>query len=320
MKILVTGASGFIGSAVASHLTSLGHEVIQWVGPGKTAADIGVFSVDVAVESTFPDESVVRSLDAVVHCAGIAHRFGRITKEAFDRVNVLGVENTARFAVRCGASRFILLSSVLVYGQPGNADPITEDREPAPSDDYGRSKLAGEKAAIVICGEAGIALTILRPAPVIGEGGRGNVSRLIKAIERGRFIWIGNGGNLRSFVYVGDVARAVASALSSDEQVAVYNLTGGTIRVRSLVEIVSDRVGREAGKFAVPTWAAKSLYHASLVASFIPIIKRSRRTLGTWLADAVYSGEAIKQSCGFVAKTGIKEAIGREVDHHLREE
>ena len=319
MRILVTGASGFVGSTACVYLQSLGHEVIRFLGPTRALAAAS-FPVDVADLGTFPNPKLTFPLDAIIHCAGIAHRFGGVSMDDFDRVNVRGVENTIKFAEQSEVQKLVLLSSVLVYGTPRDPTPIGEDYPAAPDDDYGASKLKGEQVAIKMCQERSIQLTILRPAPIVGEGSRGNVARLIKAIDRRRFVWIGDGRNRRSFVYVGDVARAIEHVIRINDNVgpSVYNIVGGSISVADLVGSVERSLERRQSKLAIPSWAAKAIYHLSAVGSPIERIQRYRRLLATWLADAVYSGDRIERQLGFAAQTTIEEAIGREVGHYLR--
>ena len=317
MKILVTGASGFVGTATTVHLETLGHEVIQLIGPSRAAGPAS-FPVDLADESTFPDPRSFSPIDAVVHCAGIAHRFGPAAQKDFERVNVRGVENTLRFAVQAGAKHFVLISSVLVYGTPPNAEPITEDYPTTPDDDYGRSKLEGERVAIKMCGDASIRLSILRPAPIIGEGSRGNIARLIRAIDRRRFVWVGDGRNKRSFVYVGDVARAIGAVLDrSNQELSIFNLAGQSMTVAELVALIEEKLERRTPRLRIPGATVRAIDRIAAVVKQIPSVERVRRTLATWMADAVYSGENIERNLGFVPETTIREAIGREIDHYL---
>ena len=74
-----------------------------------------MFSVDISDPATFPDQEQFGPVEAVVHCAGIAHRFGRVSNEEFNRINVAGVRNVVEFASGAGAKLFILLSSVIVF-------------------------------------------------------------------------------------------------------------------------------------------------------------------------------------------------------------
>lgn len=318
MRVLVTGASGFVGRATCVHLESLGHEVIRFVGP-RSKSEQGSFQVDIADASTFPEPGSFPPFDAVVHCAGIAHRFGPVSKDDFVMVNVRGVENAVHYAERTKARKFVFLSSVLVYGTPRNSEAITEHFPTDPDDEYGKSKLSGEQAAIEACRAASIKLTILRPAPVIGEGSRGNIARLIRAIHRSRFAWIGDGRNRRSLVYVGDVSLAIGDLIQQDnDDVSVFNIVSGTISVAELVGFIERRLKRDPPKHHLPIWVAKTFYRASWVISPIALVQRYRRMLATWLADAVYSGDKIEQQLGYAPQTTVEEGLDLEIDHYLK--
>jgi len=317
MKVMVTGASGFVGTSICSRLQATGCDVIR-VAHSNSAGFSGNadYAVDIANPRAFSQLDDIDDLNAIVHCAGIAHRFGKTSKEDYWKVNVQGTENVANFGARIGVGKFIQLSSVLVYGPSISNQPITEQQPPAPVDDYSSSKLAGELAAADVCKSAGIDLAILRPVPIIGEGSRGNVGRLIQAIDRNRFVWIGDGRNERSFVYVSDVAGAVVAALSAKEQFTILNVTGGTITVRELVENISKCLGRGRPGRLVPHRVAGFALSASRPVTRFARLEAYHRTLQTWLADAVYSGEALT-NLGFVPTTDLLEAVRREVSFFL---
>ena len=109
---------------------------------------------------------------------------------SFTGLTLVASKTPRNFAVGQGAKHFLLFSSTLVYGRRSGAVPITEEDECRPLDAYGRSKLEGENAAKRVCESAGIALTIFRPAPIIGEGSQGNFARLIRTIDKRRFVWV----------------------------------------------------------------------------------------------------------------------------------
>ncbi|HEX6280036.1 MAG TPA: NAD-dependent epimerase/dehydratase family protein [Pyrinomonadaceae bacterium] len=315
MKIIVFGASGFIGSAVSAHLSDEGHEVIRAVGPRSETHEES-FPIDISDFRSFPE---LRDLDAVVNCAGIAHRFGRVSADEFDRVNAQGARNVARFAVESEAKTLVHISSVLVYGNRASPDPIDEHCEPRPEDEYAQSKLLGEQAASDLCSDQNIRLVILRPAPVIGEGSRGNVRRLIRAIDRRRFIWLGEGSNRKSLVYVGDVARAVARSLEVSASESRFNLVTGTTTMKHIVSVIADRLGKNIPTFTIPGTIGHAAGLGAAAASFlITGLDRNRRTLESWLSDDVYSGDAFSTRFQFVPGTGIDDALRREVDDYLR--
>ena len=115
MKILVTGANGFVGSRTSLYLEEIGHEVIRVSHSGSAGSD-STYQVDIGDDRSFDALEHLVDIDAVVNCAGIAHRFGRTSTDEFGRVNVRGVRNVIEFCSRKSIRRFVHLSSVLVYG------------------------------------------------------------------------------------------------------------------------------------------------------------------------------------------------------------
>ena len=315
MRVLVTGASGFVGSRTCAHLELAGHEVIRVLHSRPSGQKNG-YRLDITDAAAFDRLNSVGEIDAIVHCAGIAHRFGRVSREEFWRVNVEGARNVAEYAVRNGVCRFVHISSVLVYGVPTSNHPVTEYQTPNPEDDYSCSKLAGERAVAEVCTAEGVKLTILRPVPIIGEGSRGNVARLIRAIDRKHFLWIGDGRNERSFVYMDDVAGAILASLSMQDGKSTLNVTGGTITVRELVETISECLGASHPARLLPHKPAQLAVSVSRPFARVPMIGRYHRTLETWLADAVYSGDALT-SLGFSPSVDLREGLRREVDFYL---
>ncbi|MEQ1764061.1 MAG: NAD-dependent epimerase/dehydratase family protein [Pyrinomonadaceae bacterium] len=319
MRILVTGAAGFVGARACSHFETAGHKVVRVSHSNSAGASMeseSSYVVDVADPKAFVTLDGVDKIDAIVHCAGIAHRFGRTSRDEFWRVNVDGSAHVAEFAARRGIARFVHLSSVLVYGLSNSDQPITEEQLPSPGDDYPSSKLAGEEAVESVCKAAGIKLVILRPVPIIGEGSRGNVARLIRVIDRGRFIWVGDGRNERSFVYVADVAEAILTALSLPDDIAKFNVTGGTMTIKEMVDNISTNLGRSAPANLVSFGAANFALAISTPLAGVPSVGRYQRTLETWLSNAVYSGAALANK-GFVSTIDLREALKREVHYYL---
>ena len=190
MRVLVTGAKGFVGKAIISALSQSRIEIVMLDLP-PARADIPpghFFGVDITNEVELGYFSSIGGIDAVIHAAGLAHQFGVVTREKFWRVNVDGTENAARLAVRLNAKGFILISSVSVYGKVGQeGSERTGTSACHPEGLYAESKYESENAARRVCEKHGIDLIVLRLATVIGEGDAGNVSRLIKAVDKRKF-------------------------------------------------------------------------------------------------------------------------------------
>jgi nucleoside-diphosphate-sugar epimerase len=305
VRVLVTGASGFIGKRVLDSVRRKGWTAVPTSRSGGT--DI------VAVDFHNPNSlNVLRNhgrVDAVIHCGGIAHRFGRVPDEEFERINVDGTLNIARFAAENGASHFVHISSVLVYGTHGVG--ISEGDGCSPRDPYAVSKLRSEDAAIDVGTETGMAVTVLRPAPVIGEGCKGNFARLIHSIDRGRFINIGDGTAKKSLIYVGDVADICTNLIEAkvSGEPEVFNITGGTITTGEIVRAIRRALRIRPSKFSVPAKPIEFLLSRS--AKILPVgpVQAAIRSLETWLSDDMYSADKIAETYGIEPKTPVREAI-----------
>ena len=309
MKVLVTGAGGFIGGRVLRAVWQKGWEPI-----GTSRRDgSSLVPVDIADRSSLAALRSKGPFDAIVHCAGIAHRSGDVSDSEYDRVNIGGTKNVAEFAAENGVMKFVHLSSVLVYGRHGIG--IVETDECTPGDAYATSKLGGENAAADVCIKAGIALAILRPAPVIGEGCKGNFRRLISAIDRGRFVKVGTGSNNKSMIYVDDVAAACMRVLEdgSGRGVERFNVAAGPITVRELLASVYDALGRDKVRFSIPSHPLVFAF-SKLKSNFRNrAVNSVASSLETWVSDDVYGTEAIRKRFSFEAQTPLVKAIHRTV-------
>ncbi len=209
-RIVITGASGFIGSAILSAARDRGHEVVGL----STRSTPGLERVDIHdPESMAPH---FQSADAVIHAAGLAHVFGPSSRDAdaFVRANADAVDSVSAAAIRANVRHLVLLSSVSVYGG-SNAHGVDEEATCHPAGPYASSKLAGEQRAAHIAAQHQLGLTILRLATVYGEGDRGNIARLMRTIDAGRFVWVGRGTNRKSLLHRNDAAAAVLAVVST---------------------------------------------------------------------------------------------------------
>ncbi|TWH02479.1 UDP-glucose 4-epimerase [Ochrobactrum sp. J50] len=187
MRIAVTGAGGFIGSALTQMLAGEGHEVLP-----LSRNDL-----------SDPDFSGVETL---VHCAALAHRTGAERPDAatFNAVNHrLAVELAAK-AKAAGVRRFVFVSTI--YTIAGNPSPLTPDMPLNPRDDYGCAKAKAEADLLAL---SGIEIVIARPVLVYGPGARANLKALIELCNSGLPLPFGLANNRRSFVSLENVARAL---------------------------------------------------------------------------------------------------------------
>jgi GlcNAc-P-P-Und epimerase len=248
--VLITGGGGFIGGRLADDLVAMGRAV-------------RIFDkVPNAHYSTFVGD--VRSIGALVQaCEGITtiyhlaaeHRDDVLPKSLYQEVNVEGTRNVITAARTVGVKSIIFTSSVAIYGLQNPA--ANENAEPAPFNDYGRSKLQAERLLVDWATEdATRSLTIIRPSVVFGEGNKGNVHNLLRQIHSGRFLMIGRGLNHKSMAYVGNVARFLATFSTPRAGTAVLNYADKPdLTVAELVRIARTYLGQSREmKFALPYW------------------------------------------------------------------
>ena len=216
MRVLGTGASGFLGRHVSRALLEAGDEVRGLARPGGGPLEPGVERAEVAgLDDRAAVARAVAGVDAVVHLAARVHLMRDTAADPaaeFRRVNVEGTRLVLEEAIRAGAGRFLLASSVKAIGEGGDV-PYTEETPPAPADPYGVSKLEAERVVREVADAAGVHAPVLRLPLVYGPGVRANFLRLMEMVDRGIPLPFGAVRNRRSLAYAGNVAAAARAAL-----------------------------------------------------------------------------------------------------------
>jgi nucleoside-diphosphate-sugar epimerase len=252
MRILVTGASGFVGTALCRALLLRGHEVRAAVrrasAPGAARTDLHqVVIPDIAAD--FDRSAFFDGIDTIVHLAAIAHRAA--SDAEMQRVNCDAAVRLAEAAAGI-VRRFIFLSSVKVHGEDSGSGMYGEDDALRPEDSYGRSKLEAERALTEIAGRSGMELALIRPPLVYGPGVKANFLRLLNWVDSGLPLPFASVRNRRSLIYVGNLVDAIARCaehpaargpfLISDEE---------TISTPELVSCIARALERPARLFPV---------------------------------------------------------------------
>jgi len=212
MKVLVTGASGFIGSALLPALVQQGREVVacsrtepkdkitHWHGAPELSKDADWTSCLVDV-------------DVVVHLAGRAHVVSERVNPDISRlywsINVEATRSLARQAADAGVRHFVFVSSCHAVAAQSQ-EILTENTQPNPTLVYGKSKLAAEEALRAELASSDCAWTILRPPLVYGPGNRANFERLMRLVRSGIPLPFSAIQNRRSFIYVGNLADVIS--------------------------------------------------------------------------------------------------------------
>jgi nucleoside-diphosphate-sugar epimerase len=314
--VLVTGANGFLGREILSRFHVPGFSVQATdLGATSGASDIMYRKADI----TRPEhlKPVLENATIVIHVAGLAHIFSPDVNsdENFRQINEIGTANVAAAAAAVGVGHLILVSSVSVYG-PYTQGTYDENTPCNPVGPYALSKYNAELRAIEIARKSGMALTILRLATLYGEGDPGNVGRLIRTLDSGRFLWIGDGSNRKSLLYKGDAARAcMVVAERSASGINIYNISAPACSMREIVDSIADALGKRPFPMRV---SAPLVLLLSRHLSRIPNRRMAglHQTVKKWLADDVYDTRRFEEDYSFQTKTSLEDGLKREVDRY----
>lgn len=280
MRILITGAQGFVGRHLPGELAKEGHEVLlldqesqpnilDLPGTEFLSADIGNYdALERVFESAKPN--VVYHLAAVT---GVAASYEQ--EELCLKTNVLGTYNVVKAAVKTGTSRIIFASSREVYGETKGRS-TREDAETVPNNLYGLTKLMGEEIVRWLCCTQGCRYVIFRIANVYGPGGeKYGIHKILRKIEAGEAVNVMGGRQLMNFIYITDLTSACLKTLQSkraDNQ--VFNIAGpDTISIEKAVAMICRITGKR-----VPV--VKSPMRSTETMRFIPNISKAKRLLG----------------------------------------
>jgi nucleoside-diphosphate-sugar epimerase len=215
MKILLTGGSGFLGKHIITFLSNK-HKVSTLSRQNST------FNFDLSKKIPSFDES----FEIVIHAAGKAHDQSKrfLTNKSFDKVNVIGLKNLLTGLEKYSLpSRFVFISSVSVYGLTKGTN-ISESFELLATDEYGLSKIEGEKIVQEWCKDNQVKCLILRLPLLVGQNPPGNLGIMIKSIKMGYYFNINGGKAKKSMVLADDVSKII---LKASEIGGIFNLTDG---------------------------------------------------------------------------------------------
>lgn len=209
MRVLVTGASGFVGRALCPALGAAGHSVLRAVRRDDGQPDT-VISGDLGPSCEWLDH--VECPDVIVHLAARVHQMNERQDDAerlHQQANTQGTLALARRARDRGVRRFVFVSSVKVNGE-GRSQPYRADDIPRPADAYARSKADAEAGLMQIAAQGGMEVVIIRPPLVYGPGVGGNFGSLLKWVRRGYPLPLASvTGNRRSFVAIDNLVSLI---------------------------------------------------------------------------------------------------------------
>lgn len=313
-RVLVTGATGFIGRHLVGALLNQGADVtvLSRRPPSAGIRDYRTMVGDLTQPATL--EGLCRNIDTVFHLGGHAHAVDQPDgkdRETIWRVTVEGTRALVEQSVRNGVQRFVLFSSVKAMGEGGETC-LDETAPDMPTSFYGKAKREAENL-VLDAGRLGLSSTVLRLPMVYGPDGKGNLPRMIRAIARGYFPPLPESGNRRSMVDVRDVTQAALLAAGSPAAAGkIYIVTDGqAYSTRVIYEWICAALSRPVPRCTIPLPMLRGIARVGDVIARL-IGRRfmfDSDALNKLIGSAWYSSEKISRELNYRPAHTLKDSL-----------
>lgn len=257
-RILITGATGFLGGALMRQLVSEGRRVRVAVRPTQISwpAEVDVVQIS-GLEPETDWCKAVKDIRTLVHCAARVHVMKETAENPLDefrRINVRGTINLARQAIDSGVDRFILISSIGVNGAETVGRPFCADDAVSPHSPYAVSKWELEQELAKLGQESGLEVVVIRPPLIYGYGAPGNFSQLLRAVNLRVPFPFGHLRNLRSFVAIENVVDLIITCIDHPRAANQTFLVsdGEDISTTDFIRRIAGALGKPAYFLPIP--------------------------------------------------------------------
>lgn len=324
ISVLVTGANGFVGSALVPELILQGYDVKQLVRTKNSYAksNIKTFFID-SIDNNVDFKKPLAGVDVVIHLAARVHVMREIYSNSLNeyrRINVDATLNLARQAASFGIKRFIFVSSVKVNGELTEKNSqFTADDTPNPANAYSISKMEAETALIMLSKETDMDLVILRPPLIYGPGVKANFLSMMQLLYKNPPLPFGNVKNNRSLVYIYNLVDLILKVIEHPKAPGQIFLVSDVqdISTATLHRSTSFFLGKNIKLFPVPIFVLKVIFFLTgkksifqkLVASLSLDISKTKQLLN-WSAPYSFE-EGIKATAQDFLQNIKKDASGK---------
>lgn len=304
--VAVTGASGFIGTALCQYLSDRGFDVrtiVRHVEPGSQAIGVG----DVGPKT---DWSVaLDGVDFVVHCAGRAHILKDTSENPlreFRRVNRDGTLQLARSAAKAGVQRLVFLSSVGVIGAaPNNIEVFDIDTVPRPEWDYALSKWEAEQALNSLAQETGLEVVNVRPPMVYGPAVPAHFLRLIKIVDLGVPLPLGAIHNKRSMIALANLLSFLEECILNEKAAnkTFFVSDGNDLSTPELIRLIAKRLSKRTLLVPIPVFLLR------FIGKLMGRSKDVDRLTGNLQIDMSYTSSTLGWNPPVSIENGLSETV-----------
>lgn len=283
MNILLTGASGFIGSYFLTH---------------NSAHTISPFS--------FQNDDINRfdfsNIDAVVHLAALVHQIHKTTPATHEQINTIRTLVLAKKAKDAGVKQFIFMSTVKVYGE--ESDTVYTETTPCdPQDDYGKSKLIAEQELQKLT-DNNFTVSVIRTPIVYGSGVKANIKNLITLIQKMPLLPLKNTKNIRSMVYIGNLYALINQILEHRAEGIFLAADDTALSTSDFIRKIANALEKKLILLTIP-------FFEDSLKQFKPSIHQ--RLFGNLVVDNTQTKKRLKFQNPYTVDEGIKNMIHGEM-------
>lgn len=314
-RILLTGATGFVGSAVLQRIVADQHcDLTVAVRKSIAVADaVRVVQVaDLTVQTDWSE--ALQGVDVVIHAAARVHVMNETSTDPlaeFRKVNVDGTLALARQAVALGVKRFVFVSSIKVNGEGTESGaPYTADMPAQPSDPYGVSKYEAEQALLALAQDTGLEVVIVRPVLVYGPGVKANFQSMMKWVSRGVPLPLGAIHNKRSLVALDNLVDLILTCVEHPAAVNQVFLAsdGNDLSTTQMLQQLGVALDKPARLLPIPMSWLNAAFTLLGKASF------SQRLCGSLQVDITKN----QQLLGWIPPIAVKDAMRKTAQAYLK--
>lgn len=308
-KILVTGAAGFVGSALCKAILDKDYSLVRVSRLKQSSYDTINLS-----EQTSTDELkwMMRDVTDIVHLAARVHVMKESaldSSEEFRRINVGMTRRLANAAVAAGVKRFVFMSSAKVNGEATASAPFSESDVVNPSDPYAQSKWEAEQVLQEISNKTGLEIVIIRPPLVYGPGVKANFLRLLRWVALGIPLPLASVSNRRSMIYLGNLVDALIACIEHPAAAGrTYHVSDGRdVSTAELISSIAKAMGKSDHSWSLPLGLLRMVGRLSGKSAEV------ERLLGSLQVD----GSAIRNELGWFPPYSMEQGLAETVQWYL---
>ncbi len=306
MRLLITGASGLVGSAVVEAALEKDFDVLGQVREQKVDR-VPSFNSEISLDTDWT--KALEGVDCVVHCAARVHQMTESSIspiEAYREVNTFGTLNLARQAAENNVKRFVFISSIKVNGEftALNA-PFVNDSENVPTDPYGLSKYEAEQGLWELAAETGLEVVIIRPPLVYGPGVKANFLSMMRWVEKGIPLPLGAINNVRSLVFLDNLVDLILTCCVNPKAKGETFLVSDNddVSTSQLLNVVAQAMSRPNRMLPIP------MSLLNFAARLIGKPQIAQRLCGNLQVDISHTMDTLSWKPPYSLEDGVKKTV-----------